>query len=147
MKKAKIMNEDLSMKQIKYSRQREAIKNFLVEHTDHPTADMIYAELREEYPNISLGTVYRNLSLLAERGEIIKFSCEGRIDRFDGKIQPHYHFFCKDCGSVFDLAMKEQTKINQIANEGFDGIIESHQLAFFGKCSKCTKEKLHSSNM
>lgn len=125
------------MKQMKYSRQREAIKNFLMERTDHPTADMVYMGIREEYPNISLGTVYRNLSLLADMGEILKFSCEGRVDRFDGNVYPHYHFCCKSCGAVADLMMPEQTEINQIAAENFNGKIEGHQLIFYGQCRNC----------
>jgi len=129
------------LRQIKYSRQREAIKSFLAERTDHPTADMIYLKIREEYPNISLGTVYRNLSLLVEMGEIVKFSCEGRTERFDGNICPHYHFCCKSCGAITDLKMPEQTKINQIAAEYFDGKIEGHQLIFYGTCIKCMENR------
>ena len=62
------------MKTLKYSRQRESIKANLMNRTDHPTADALYLSIREEFPNISLGTVYRNLNLLVELGEIIKFS-------------------------------------------------------------------------
>lgn len=125
------------MKQIKYSRQREAIKIFLSERADHPTADTIYTAIREEYPNISLGTVYRNLSLLADRGEILKFSCEGKVDRFDGNVEPHYHFCCRSCGAISDLRMPTQNRINQVAAEYFDGEIEGHQLVFFGQCAGC----------
>lgn len=127
------------MKQIKYSRQREAIKIFLASRTDHPTADTIYMAIREEYPNISLGTVYRNLSFLADRGEILKFSCEGKADRFDGTVCPHYHFCCRSCGAVSDLNMPEQSEMNHIAEEHFDGKIESHQLIFYGQCAECMK--------
>lgn len=125
------------LKQIKYSRQREAIKIFLASRTDHPTADMIYMAIREQYPNISLGTVYRNLSLLADRGEILKFSCEGKVDRFDGNIDPHYHFCCKGCGAIVDLTMPRQMEMDQMAAEYFDGRIEGHQLIFYGQCASC----------
>lgn len=126
---------------MKYSRQREAIKNFLAGRTDHPTADIIYMRIREEYPNISLGTVYRNLSLLADMGEILKFSCEGRVDRFDGNVEPHYHFCCKRCGAVSDLIMPEQDEINRIAAKNFDGMIERHQLIFYGRCRNCIENR------
>ena len=63
------------MRTLKYSRQRESIKNCLMNRTDHPTADALYLSIREEFPNISLGTVYRNLNLLVELGEIMKFTC------------------------------------------------------------------------
>ena len=73
------------MAALKYSRQRECIKNYLRGREDHPTADMIYSSIRREFPNISLGTVYRNLSLLIELGEIQKITTDG-ADRFDAKI-------------------------------------------------------------
>ena len=60
------------MATLKYSRQRESIKEFLTGRTDHPTADFVYENMKQIYPNISLGTVYRNLSLLADLGEIQK---------------------------------------------------------------------------
>ena len=71
------------MKQLKYSRQRESIKACLMARHDHPTADAIYASIREEFPNISLGTVYRNLNLLVELGEIRKLRCGDGADHFD----------------------------------------------------------------
>ena len=65
------------MPALKYSRQREAVRHFLMTRRDHPTAETVYTCLREEFPNISLGTVYRNLTLLAELGEIQKISSDG----------------------------------------------------------------------
>lgn len=111
---------------IKFSRQRESIKNNLMGRTDHPTAETVYSDIRQEYPNISLGTVYRNLSLLADLGEIQKISTENGPDRFDGNPKPHYHFFCTNCNSVLDLKMKNIDLINVIAAEEFAGLIEGH---------------------
>ena len=91
------------MATLKYSRQREAIKSYLVSRHDHPTADMVYTAIRKIYPNISLGTVYRNLTLLEEQGDIIKISCGENSDRFDGRTDPHYHIICRECGCVEDL--------------------------------------------
>ena len=79
---------------LKRSKQRDAIVAFLKTRKDHPTADMVYHEIRQTIPNISLGTVYRNLSLLSDRGEILRLSCDGKTDRFDADIRPHYHFIC-----------------------------------------------------
>ena len=92
-----------SMPTLKYSRQREAVKEFLASRIDHPTADTVYTNLREKFPNISLGTVYRNLSLLADMGEIIKITTGDGADRFDGRITPHNHFICHKCHKVSDL--------------------------------------------
>ena len=80
------------MATLKYSRQRESIKEFLRSRTDHPTADTVYENLRQIYPNISLGTVYRNLSLLSDIGEIRKLTNFGSADRYDGRVAPHSHF-------------------------------------------------------
>ena len=76
---------------LKYSKQREAIRDFLAHSEEHPTADMVYMNLRESFPNISLGTVYRNLSLLSETGQILKLNMRDSADRFDGRITPSQH--------------------------------------------------------
>jgi Fur family peroxide stress response transcriptional regulator len=122
---------------IKYSRQRESIKNFLMNRTDHPTAETIYENLRLEYPKISLGTVYRNLSLLSELGEIQTIATGVGPDRFDGNTAPHYHFICKHCGSVIDLKMQGLEHINLLAQHDFSGSIEDHTVFFYGTCEKC----------
>ena len=95
---------------LKYSKQRESIKNFLVTRYDHPTAETVYLNIRREFPNISLGTVYRNLNLLAEIGEIQKLSPGIGPDRFDGNPAPHYHFICRHCGCVMDLTLTVRLK-------------------------------------
>ena len=74
------------MAALKYSRQRESIKEFLMTRKDHPTADVVYENVRKIYPNISLGTVYRNLSLLSELGEIQKLSNFGGADHLTGAL-------------------------------------------------------------
>ena len=83
------------MATLKYSRQRESIKACLMSRKDHPTADALYTSIREQFPNISLGTVYRNLNLLADIGEAIKITTPDGGDRFDARTNPHYHFYCK----------------------------------------------------
>ncbi|OYP01655.1 Fur family peroxide stress response transcriptional regulator [Lachnotalea glycerini] len=125
------------MQALKYSRQREAIKEFLLSRTDHPTADTVYTNIRQEFPNISLGTVYRNLSLLADIGEILKISTSEGGDRFDGNTMPHYHFICTKCNSVIDLDLKNMEHINELASVNFNGKIEGHIAHFYGQCEKC----------
>lgn len=125
---------------IKYSRQRESIKNFLMTRCDHPTAETVYHHIRQEYPNISLGTVYRNLSLLTELGEIVKISTGTGPDRFDGNTAPHYHFFCRECGAVMDLKMDPLDHIDLLAAHSFDGSIEGHLTYFYGLCPSCQKQ-------
>lgn len=125
------------MAELKYSRQREAIRNYLAGSKEHPTAEMVYSAIRQIYPNISLGTVYRNLSLLVETGEIIKLSCGDNSDHFDYDTSTHYHFICTNCGRVLDLEMDSIDLINTIAGAHFNGTIEGHSTYFYGKCPDC----------
>ena len=122
----------------KRSKQRDAIIAFLKTRKDHPTADTVYHEIRTIIPNISLGTVYRNLSLLSDRGEILRLSCDGKMDRFDADISPHYHFICNKCGCVQDVSMPYASDIDKTASQHFDGIITKHSLLFEGTCHSCS---------
>lgn len=128
------------MPAIKYSRQRESIKKYLASTKEHPTADTVYTHVKKDFPNISLGTVYRNLNLLTELGEALKISTPDGGDRFDGVTTSHCHFFCKECGSVIDIDMAEDGYIDEMAGKNFDGQIENHSIMFFGKCAKCRKK-------
>lgn len=127
------------MATLKFSRQRESIKEYLASTKEHPTADMVYMYIKTIYPNISLGTVYRNLNLLAEQGEIIKLSHGTGSDRFDGNTLPHYHFVCTKCSRVEDLDITPDVieQLNQAAGSHFNGIIEGNSTFFYGKCSRC----------
>lgn len=128
------------MPALKYSRQRESIKRFLVSRYDHPTADTVYLHVREEFPNISLGTVYRNLALLTDLGEIIKITTDGP-DRFDGHVEPHSHFFCRSCHSLLDIHMENEAAVDQQAQNAFPGIIEGHSIQYFGLCPECVEKQ------
>ncbi len=121
----------------KYSRQREAIKEYLSQSKEHPTADTIYMDIRESYPNISLGTVYRNLNLLVEMGEILRINGMDGSDRYDGNTLKHYHFLCNKCKRVLDIEMEAIDHINSTANKNFSGKVEGHIAYFFGKCNEC----------
>ena len=127
---------------LKYSKQREAIKTFLMSRKDHPTADQIYSAVREDHPNISLGTVYRNLALLEEVGEIQRLHVNGNTDRFDADVSNHYHFVCGTCGCVQDIPMEMQVSLSAEAQKYFDGIIDYYTTCFHGKCKNC-KELQH----
>ena len=126
---------------MKYSRQRESILKYLLSTKCHPTAETVYQNILAENPNISLGTVYRNLTLLTELGEIRKITSFDGPDRFDGNTMPHYHFICRKCGTVADLEMDSLTHIDLLAAHNFPGIIEGHITHFYGKCANCAKTK------
>ena len=129
-----------SMASLKYSRQRESIKEFLMTRTDHPTADTVYHQLRKIYPNISLGTVYRNLALLADIGEIQKICTGDGADRFDGQVRPHYHVICTRCHQVMDLDLDYMKEPEALASEHFEGKILGHVTNFYGICPDCLKK-------
>ncbi len=123
----------------KYSRQREAILHFLKSRKDHPTAEVIYQNLRLEHPNLSLGTVYRNLTKLSNDGTILKISAGDTSDHFDGDTSPHGHFFCKYCQRITDLTIRTFTPDSVMDENNFQGKIESSQILFYGQCEECSK--------
>lgn len=122
---------------VKYSRQRQTIHNFLMTRKDHPTADVVYRNVRQEYPHISLGTVYRNLTLLADRGEILRLHVGDGVDHFDADTSRHSHFICSCCGCVTDLALDCLEDVLTQAKQGFDGRIEDLDACFRGVCVDC----------
>ena len=128
------------MATLKYSRQRESIKEFLMTRKDHPTADVVYENMKKIYPNISLGTVYRNLSLLSEIGEIQKLSNFGGADHFDGCITPHCHFMCTCCGQVLDLETENMENLPEKVSRDFSGRITGCDVRFFGLCENCVNK-------
>lgn len=125
------------MATLKYSKQREAIKQYLEHSLEHPTADMVYFHVRNEFPSISLGTVYRNLNLLTDLGSAIKITMPDGSDRFDGRVHPHNHFLCRDCGCVIDIQLTPSISSEDLSSVGFDGVVESSSTMFFGKCNSC----------
>lgn len=130
---------------LKHSKQRDAIKNFLMTRKDHPTADVVYTNVREDFPNISLGTVYRNLTLLADLGEIDRIQVGDGIDHFDATVAKHYHFICSKCGSVSDLNMDTMSEMNEAASSNFNGRIDDHITYFYGICPHCLTIKQNNS--
>lgn len=131
---------------LKYSRQRECIKSFLCERKDHPTADTVYMHVRQQYPNISLGTVYRNLTLLSDIGEITRLNVGDGIDRFDADTSSHQHIVCTSCGCVQDIFLPDTDKIIDFASNYYDGIITKQTIYFRGTCSDCTKMKVNNNS-
>ncbi|MCI8639536.1 MAG: transcriptional repressor [Coprococcus sp.] len=128
------------MANLKYSRQREAIKDYLVSTTAHPTADTVYIHVRKEFPNISLGTIYRNLNLLADLGDVNKIITPDGSVRFDAYTKPHCHFCCKSCGKVIDMNPNHIEQIRQLASKDFDGKIEAYSILFTGLCNECRED-------
>lgn len=127
-------------KPLRYSRQREKILELLKSRKDHPSADAIYRQMQEYFPSVSLGTVYRNLGVLAEQGLIIRIMHEEGPDRFDADIEGHSHFYCEKCGSIYDIS-DDNNDSDPIIIEGGHSV-RRQTISYYGICSSCL-EKSH----
>ena len=121
------------------SKQRTAILEILEGTTSHPTAEWVYQEAIRSIPNISLGTVYRNLSKLAEAGIIQRMEIGDGIVHYDYTTDPHDHFYCNECGRLYDVPLAYDKNLDKVANETRFGKIDWHQLIYHGVCKACLK--------
>jgi Fur family peroxide stress response transcriptional regulator len=119
---------------MRYSKQRELITDIIKGRKDHPTADMIYASAREIEPNISLGTVYRNLKLLADEGAIITLETEDKRLHYDGDTSRHSHFICNGCGRIVDLFRPSKTP-EELKEKGLT--VTGEKCVYYGLCNCC----------
>ena len=117
--------------------QRQVIFEELKKVKSHPTANDVYDMVRKRLPRIGLGTVYRNLNLLAELGIIRRLEVGGEQNRFDGDISPHYHIRCIKCNRVDDIFIKMDRGLEKSAASCCDYKILDHHVQFSGICSKC----------
>lgn len=124
----------------RYSRQREIILNAVRENLVHPDAEEIYSIVRAKDPSISLGTVYRNLNLLSELGEIRKIQMAGGADRYDGNISGHHHSICSKCGKIMDYDYDFGGLGNEVLTQ--TGIeCRNITVTLEGICRDCLSEK------
>ena len=122
----------------RFSRKRQAIYEAMRSTRDHPTAEWVYQTLKPEYPDLSLGTVYRNIKGMLATGDVI---CVGNVDgkdRFDAYVHPHAHLLCSECGTVVDLDIPESMVAQCRAMEESNDIdLDLRSLQFAGLCSTC----------
>lgn len=118
--------------------QRQVILEELSQVTSHPTANEVYDMVRKRLPRIGLGTVYRNLELMAESGIILKLEVGGTQKRFDATTDLHYHIRCNACGRVDDVKLPVQQEINKMAARASDYQILGHHIEFSGICASCS---------
>ncbi|WP_408955032.1 Fur family transcriptional regulator [Natroniella sp. ANB-PHB2] len=124
-------------KKRRMTKQRKKILEVLRSTTSHPTADWIYEQVKKDISNISLGTIYRNLNVLREMGELMELNYGSSYSRFDGNPENHYHFSCLDCGKVMDVEMEVKKEMNQKVAEKIGGEVVHHRSEFFGYCPDC----------
>lgn len=116
--------------------QRVKILEYLRSVKTHPTAEIVYNAVKSDLPTISLGTVYRNLNILAEQGKILKVNINNEA-HFDGDVCNHQHFVCTKCKKVIDILQGEITEyvMNKVKCNGFTPICVT--IKYAGYCNKC----------
>ncbi len=125
---------------IRLTTQRQIILEELSKVKTHPTASEVYDMVRKRLPRIGLGTVYRNLELMAENGMIVKLEVGGTQKRFDATTDAHYHIRCSCCGRVDDIDVPVLDSLVDEASENSSYQIIGHHIEFTGICSKCREE-------
>lgn len=126
------------MRAVRYSKQRELILNELKGRCDHPTAEQIYSSLKPIHPELSLGTIYRNLNFLSDIGEITKLDVGDGTVHFDRNFHPHVHFVCKECHHIYDLEM-DNSIFKQLLNHHLHRV-EKANIILNGVCEECLKK-------
>lgn len=126
----------------KQFRKRSAILTCLQSSRAHPSAEAVFEQLKSEYTDLSLGTVYRNLSLFKRQGLISSLGTVNGVERFDGNTMPHVHFICTGCDAVVDLPQLDTPEgLCQEAAADVGGRVDGCQLIFSGLCRSCLHEK------
>ena len=120
------------------TKQRKLLHQIICLSPMHLSAEEIYLEAKKQCPSIAVGTVYRNLNLMAEEGQITKIETAGQPVRFDKNVIPHEHFFCTDCGRLFDLDLKG---IKEFISEQTGMDVEGYTLSVRCRCAECRLPK------
>jgi len=119
--------------------QRQIILDTLKKFDIHPTVDELYAEIQKYHPSISKTTIYRNLRQLAQGGQIGKVALSDNPDRYDKRTDQHYHFLCKNCGTLFDVDIDYPEGIDEKVQEKYGIQVDGHDTIFKGICQKCNR--------
>ena len=124
----------------KHFRKRDAILHCVRSTKTHPSAEWVFENVRNDVPDISLATVYRNLSLFKDQGLIVSLGTVKGVERFDGNTEPHVHFICTECGAILDLPeISVPEELNTAVSRSSGGRVDSCQLSFTGLCGECRK--------
>ena len=122
---------------IRMTQSRKAILSALGGTRTHPTADEVYSLVREDLPKVSLGTVYRNLDLLAKQGLIRALATAGEQRRYDGMVDDHHHIRCEVCGRMDDIELGNAERLDDLIVDGRGYDVHGYTLCFSGVCREC----------
>lgn len=127
---------------VRYSKKREAILTAIQETSCHPSAEWVYQQLKPQHPDLSLGTVYRNLTFFQERGLVQSVGVVKGQERFDAIVTPHSHFICNCCGTVLDLPeICPESGLDRAVSRQYGLAVERHELTFYGLCTSCANQE------
>jgi len=121
----------------RYSKKREAIIELFRSTEAHPSAEWVYAQLKPDFPDLSLATVYRNIAALLDSGELISVGVVDSKERYDYKTRSHPHFICTRCGGVIDVDIPSVFELEKDAEEATGAKVSRHDLTFRGVCRNC----------
>ncbi|MFO8063835.1 MAG: Fur family transcriptional regulator [Spirochaetota bacterium] len=124
-------------KKLRRSKQRSRMLELLRQTDTHPTATWLYDELRKEFPTVSLGNVYRNLSILVEQEFVHKLDFGSTFDRYEAATEQHAHFVCRNCNRIYDLPMPDLGNYTERMNTTEGHELVSARIEFFGLCREC----------
>lgn len=127
------------MNQQRNTKQRQLVLDAVLARCDHPSADQIYLDVRVIDNKISRGTVYRNLNILARQGKVLTVKLPQK-DRYDSRLDTHYHLLCTECDAVTDVPIQYCESLDIQAAEKTGSTIERHRAVFEGLCPNCQKK-------
>ena len=129
-------------KKLRHSEMRDKIYSYLLSTKEHPSAEIVYTKLKEDYPELSLGTVYRNLKQLEEIGKIVRVAVVKDKERYDAMCDEHVHFICTECGSVNDIEGVSIDALKSACDISPDFYVERFGIVLSGICNTCNNKEV-----
>lgn len=116
---------------------QRSIVHKTVQELDHPNAESVYQKITQEYPDMGLSTVYRNINILVEEGSLLRLAVPGQADRYDGQVTPHYHFLCDVCHRIYDVYNDDYDVLNAALDRATCHHVRRHGILLQGVCRHC----------
>ncbi len=135
--------EKLKFTGVRMTPQRYAILAYLIDTTNHPTADDIYREIEKRFPTMSVATVYNNLKVFIDSGLVKEMKFGDASSRYDADLSEHYHAICNSCGIIVDFEHPPIEDVEEVAVQATGFIIHGHRLEVHGLCPQCSHTLTH----
>ncbi len=129
------------VKTTRMTKQKRIILEILRNTDCHPSADWVYEQAKKQIPDISLGTVYRNLNVLKDLGEILELNYGSTYSRYDGHATNHYHFVCEHCNKLVNVDMPVYQGLDKMVQDTMNFQVNYHRMEFYGVCDDCLQSR------